>query len=224
MAVESRSRPNKIIAKESKRSRADDDVSARTSLAETSRRCGWARNELAIRYHDEEWGVPLHDDRLWFEALVLDGAQAGLSWDTILRKRENYRKAFRGFEPAKVAKFGDRDVARLLADEGIVRNRLKIGSAITNAKAFIAVQKEFGSFDAYIWQFAGGSPRVNSWREIKHVPARTAESDAMSKELIGRGFKFVGSTICYALMQATGLVNDHMVDCFRYEEVKTRRR
>ena len=224
MAVESRSRPNKTIAKENK-SRAQDDASARSSLAETSPgRCGWARNELAIRYHDEEWGVPLHDDRLWFEALVLDGAQAGLSWDTILRKRENYRKAFRGFEPAKVAKFGDRDVARLLADEGIVRNRLKIGSAITNAKAFIAVQKEFGSFDDYIWQLAGGSPRVNAWREIKHVPARTDESDALSKELIRRGFKFVGSTICYALMQATGLVNDHMVDCFRYEEVKTRRR
>ena len=223
MAAESRSRPKKTIAKENK-SRARDDVSAKSSLAETlPQRCGWARNELAIRYHDEEWGVPLHDDRLWFEALVLDGAQAGLSWDTILRKRENYRKAFRGFEPAKVAKFGDRDVVRLLADEGIVRNRLKIGSAITNAKAFIAVQEEFGSFDDYIWQLVGGSPRVNSWREIKQVPARTAESDAMSKDLIKRGFKFVGSTICYALMQATGLVNDHMVDCFRYEEVKTRR-
>ncbi len=224
MAVESRRRPSKTIAKKDSRSRARDDVSESPLLAETSPRCGWARNELAIHYHDEEWGVPLHDDRLWFEALVLDGAQAGLSWDTILRKRENYRKAFRGFEPAKVAKFGARDVARLLADEGIVRNRLKIGSAISNAKAFIAVQKEFGSFDVYIWQLVGGSPRANSWREIKQVPARTAESDAMSKDLIKRGFKFVGSTICYALMQATGLVNDHLVDCFRYEEVKTRRR
>jgi len=182
-------------------------------------RCPWARNELAIRYHDEEWGVPVHDDRLWFEFITLEGAQAGLSWDTILRKREAYRSAFKGFEPARVAKFGDREVARLLADEGIVRNRLKINSTIGNAKAFLAVQKEFGSFDEYVWRFVGGRPRVNEWRELKQVPARTVESDAMSKELIGRGFKFVGSTICYAMMQATGMVNDHLVDCSRYKAV-----
>jgi DNA-3-methyladenine glycosylase I len=182
-------------------------------------RCPWARNELAIRYHDEEWGVPVHDDRLWFEFITLEGAQAGLSWDTILRKREAYRSAFKGFEPARVAKFGDRDVARLLADEGIVRNRLKINSTIGNAKAFLAVQKEFGSFDDYVWRFVGGRPRINKWQALKQVPARTVESDAMSKEMIGRGFKFVGSTICYAMMQATGMVNDHLVDCARYKAV-----
>ena len=182
-------------------------------------RCPWARNELAIRYHDEEWGVPVHDDRLWFEFITLEGAQAGLSWDTILRKREAYRSAFKGFEPARVAKFGDRDVARLLANEGIVRNRLKINSTIGNAKAFLAVQKEFGSFDEYVWRFVGGRPRVNQWRALEQVPARTVESGAMSKEMIGRGFKFVGSTICYAMMQATGMVNDHLVDCARYKAV-----
>jgi DNA-3-methyladenine glycosylase I len=182
-------------------------------------RCPWARNELAIRYHDEEWGVPVHDDRLWFEFITLEGAQAGLSWDTILRKREAYRSAFKGFEPGQVAKFGDRDVARLLADEGIVRNRLKINSTIGNAKAFLAVQKEFGSFDEYVWRFVGGRPRLNKWRALKQVPARTVESDAMSREMIGRGFKFVGSTICYAMMQATGMVNDHLVDCARYKAV-----
>jgi DNA-3-methyladenine glycosylase I len=182
-------------------------------------RCPWARNELAIRYHDEEWGVPVHDDRLWFEFITLEGAQAGLSWDTILRKREAYRSAFKGFEPARVAKFGARDVARLLADEGIVRNRLKINSTIGNAKAFLAVQKEFGSFDEYVWRFVGGRPRINQWQALKQVPARTVESDAMSKEMIGRGFKFVGSTICYAMMQATGMVNDHLVDCSRYKAV-----
>ncbi len=182
-------------------------------------RCGWARNELAIRYHDEEWGVPVHDDRLWFEFITLEGAQAGLSWDTILRKRAAYRRAFKQFEASRVAKFGDRDVTRLLADAGIVRNRLKINSAVGNAKAFIVVQKEFGSFDDYIWRFVGGRPRINKWRALKQVPARTVESDAMSKELIGRGFKFVGSTICYAMMQATGMVNDHLVDCARYKAV-----
>ncbi|WP_425162271.1 DNA-3-methyladenine glycosylase I [Candidatus Binatus sp.] len=182
-------------------------------------RCGWARNELAIRYHDEEWGVPVHDDRRWFEFISLEGAQAGLSWDTILRKRECYRSAFKEFDPARVAKFGDRDVTRLLADAGIVRNRLKINSAISNAKAFIAVQKEFGSFDDFIWRFVGGRSRINKWRELKQLPARTDESDAMSKELLGRGFKFVGSTICYAMMQATGMVNDHLVDCARYKAV-----
>lgn len=180
-------------------------------------RCGWAHNDLAIRYHDEEWGVPVHDDVRWFEFITLEGAQAGLSWDTILRKREAYRKAFRGFEPAKVAKFGDPEVARLLANDGIVRNRLKINATIRNAKAFLAIQKEFGSFDEYIWRFVGGQPRINKWRTLKQLPARTAESDAMSKELIARGFTFVGSTICYAMMQATGMVNDHLVSCDRYK-------
>jgi DNA-3-methyladenine glycosylase I len=182
-------------------------------------RCGWARNDLAIRYHDEEWGVPVHDDRRWFEFITLEGAQAGLSWDTILRKREAYRSAFKEFDPARVAKFGDRDVTRLLEDAGIVRNRLKINSAIGNAKAFIAVQKEFGSFDEYIWRFVDGQPRINKWRALKQVPARTDESDAMSKDLLGRGFKFAGSTICYAMMQATGMVNDHLIDCERYRAV-----
>jgi DNA-3-methyladenine glycosylase I len=182
-------------------------------------RCAWARNELAIRYHDEEWGVPVHDDRRWFEFITLEGAQAGLSWDTILRKRDAYRSALKEFNPARVAKFGDRDVTRLLANEGIVRNRLKVNSTISNAKAFLAVQKEFGTFDEYIWRFVGGRPRINKWRALKQVPARTIESDAMSKELIGRGFKFVGSTICYAMMQATGMVNDHLVDCERYKMV-----
>ncbi len=182
-------------------------------------RCGWARNELEIRYHDEEWGVPVHDDRRWFEFVTLEGAQAGLSWDTILRKRDAYRIAFRGFDPAKIAKFGERDVARLLADAGIVRNRLKINSAIGNAKAFLAVQKEFGTFDGYIWRFVGGLPRINKWRALRELPARTAESDAMSKDLSKHGFKFVGSTICYAMMQATGMVNDHLVDCARYKAV-----
>src|ERR1700735_355525 len=175
----------------------------------TAMRCPWARNELAIRYHDEEWGVPVHDDRLWFEFITLEGAQAGLSWDTIWRKREAYRSAFKGFEPARVAKFGDRDVARLLADEGIVRNRLKIASTIGNARAFLAVQKEFGSFDAYIWRFVGGKPMQNARKAGGPWPASTPESDAMSRDLLSRGFKFVGSTICYAFMQATGMVNDH---------------
>jgi DNA-3-methyladenine glycosylase I len=182
-------------------------------------RCGWARNELAIRYHDEEWGVPVHDDLRWFEFLTLEGAQAGLSWDTILRKRENYRKAFAGFDPARVAKFNARKVASLLGDAGIVRNRLKIDSTIGNAKIFVAIQKEFGSFDEYIWGLVGGRTRINAWRSLKQIPARTVESDAMSKQLIGRGFRFVGSTICYAMMQATGMVNDHLVDCIRYKAV-----
>ena len=184
-----------------------------------TQRCPWARNELAIRYHDEEWGVPVHDDRRWFEFITLEGAQAGLSWDTILRKRENYRAAFREFEPARVAKFGAREVTKLLGDAGIVRNRPKIESTIGNAKAFLAVQKEFGSFDEYVWRFVGGRPLINKWRASKQVPARTVESDAMSKELIKRGFRFVGSTICYAMMQATGMVNDHLVKCARYKSV-----
>jgi DNA-3-methyladenine glycosylase I len=186
----------------------------------TKKRCAWARNELSIRYHDEEWGVPVHDDWTWFEFLILEGAQAGLSWDTILKKRERYREVFDQFDPAKVARYGDRKVAQLLADAGIVRNRLKIAAAIRNAKAFLAVQKEFGRFDAYIWQFTGGKPIVNRRRSVGELPARTTESDAMSKDLLRRGFKFVGSTICYAMMQATGMVNDHAVDCFRYKEVR----
>ncbi|HZV35553.1 MAG TPA: DNA-3-methyladenine glycosylase I [Verrucomicrobiae bacterium] len=188
-------------------------------MTSTKTRCPWPSNELSIRYHDEEWGVPVHDDRTWFEFLILEGAQAGLSWDTILKKRERYREVFDNFDPAKVARYDKRKVAQLLADAGIIRNRLKIAAAIQNAKAFLAVQKEFGSFDAYIWRFTGSKPIVNRRRSMKEVPARTAESDAMSKDLLKRGFKFVGSTICYAMMQATGMVNDHCLDCFRYKEV-----
>jgi DNA-3-methyladenine glycosylase I len=183
-------------------------------------RCPWASNDLAIRYHDKEWGVPVHDDRTLFEFLILEGAQAGLSWNTILNKRENYRKAFDGFDPARVARYDQRKLDRLLRDPGIIRNKLKVASAAGNAKAFLQVQKEFGSFDAYIWQFVGGEPRVNSPKSMKQVPARTAESDAMSKALKKRGFNFVGSTICYAFMQAVGLVNDHVVDCFRYRALR----
>jgi DNA-3-methyladenine glycosylase I len=182
-------------------------------------RCGWARNELAIRYHDREWGVPLHDDRALFELLILEGAQAGLSWDTILQKRDNYRAAFDGFDAKKIARYDQRKLRALLKNEGIVRNRLKIASAVQNAKAFLAVQKEFGSFDRYIWQFVGNKPLVNDWKS-KKVPSRTAESDAMSKDLKKRGFTFVGSTICYAFMQATGMVNDHAAECFRYAECR----
>jgi DNA-3-methyladenine glycosylase I len=179
-------------------------------------RCTWASNKLSIPYHDREWGVPQHDDRVLFEFLILEGAQAGLSWDTILQKRENYRVAFDGFDPKKVARYDRKKAQKLLRNEGIIRNRLKIASATRNANAFLAVQKEFGSFDRYIWQFVGGKPRINSRRLGKKIPARTPESDAMSKDLKNRGFNFVGSTICYAFMQATGLVNDHAVECFRY--------
>jgi DNA-3-methyladenine glycosylase I len=182
-------------------------------------RCDWATNDLAIRYHDEEWGVPVHDDRKWFEFLVLEGAQAGLSWDTILKKRGRYRTAFDHFDPAAVARFDERKVEALLADPGIIRNRLKVASAIQNARAFLAVQWEFGSFDTYIWRFVGGRSVKNSWGSRREVPARTGESDALSKDLKRRGFKFVGSTICYALMQATGMVNDHIVDCFRHAQI-----
>jgi len=187
---------------------------------ETKTRCGWATNELSIRYHDEEWGVPAHDDRTLFEFLILEGAQAGLSWNTILQKRENYRKAFAEFDPVRVARFDDRKVKQLMRDPGIVRNRLKIASTIANAKAFLRVQQEFGSFDRYVWQFVGGKPRVNSPQPLKQVPARTTESDALSKDLKKRGFNFVGSTICYAFMQAVGMVNDHAVDCFRYKALR----
>ena len=183
-------------------------------------RCPWARPELSIRYHDEEWGVPVHDDRTLFEFLVLEGAQAGLSWETILNKRENYRAAFDNFDPRKVARYDRRKVAQLLKNPGIVRNRLKIGSAVRNAQALLRVQEEFRSFDRYIWQFVDGRSRVNVRKSLGKVPARTRESDAMSKDLKKRGFNFVGSTICYAFMQAVGMVNDHLVDCFRYQELR----
>ena len=183
-------------------------------------RCAWAQTPLGIDYHDQEWGVPVHDDRLLFEFLILEGAQAGLSWSTILNKRENYRRAFDNFDAGKVARYDSRKVKSLLADAGIVRNRLKIAASIQNAKAFLAVQKEFGTFDAYLWQFVGGRPIRNRWQSFRQVPARTAKSDAMSKDLLKRGFRFVGSTICYALMQAVGMVNDHTTDCFRYREIK----
>lgn len=179
-------------------------------------RCAWARTALSIPYHDREWGVPVHDDIVFFEFITLEGAQAGLSWETILKKREAYREGFAGFDPVKVARFTPARVERLLKNEGIVRNRLKVESTVRNAKAFLAVQKEFGSFDAYVWRFVDGMPRVNRPKTFKDLPARTEQSDALSKDLLGRGFKFVGSTICYAFMQATGLVNDHTRDCFRY--------
>ena len=180
-------------------------------------RCSWARGDNYIAYHDEEWGVPHHDDRELFELLILEGAQAGLSWSTILNKRPHYRKVFDNFDARKVSRYQQAKIASLLEDAGIVRNRLKVNAAVTNAKAFLAVQKEFGTFDAYIWTFVGGTPLQNSW--VDKVPARTAESDAMSKDLKKRGFTFVGTTICYAFMQATGMVNDHMTNCFRHVEL-----
>ncbi len=180
------------------------------------KRCAWAKGDLYIAYHDREWGVPVHDDRLLFEFLILEGAQAGLSWITILKKRENYRRAFDNFDARKVARYNSRKIQKLLADSGIVRNRLKIASAVGNAKALLAAQKEFGSFDDYIWRFTGGKPICNHWTSLKEIPASTPASDAMSQDLIKRGFRFVGSTICYAFMQAVGMVNDHTVDCFRY--------
>jgi DNA-3-methyladenine glycosylase I len=190
------------------------DVGAKRS------RCAWPGSDpLYVAYHDREWGVPVHDDRLLFEFLTLEGAQAGLSWITILRKREAYRKAFAGFDPLAVARFDRAKVARLLANEGIVRNRLKVESAITNARAFLKIQEEFGSFDAYQWRFVGGLPIRNAWKRIRDIPASTPVSDAMSRDLKKRGFRFVGSTICYAHMQAVGMVNDHTVDCFRWKEL-----
>ncbi len=182
-------------------------------------RCPWAKGGLSTPYHDEEWGVPVHGDRTLFEFLILEGAQAGLSWDTILKKREGYRAAFDGFDAEIIGGYGKRKVKQLLADPGIIRNRLKIDSTIRNAGAFLAVREEFGSFDAYIWGFVGGRPKVNARRSTDEVPARTPESDAMSKDLKRRGFNFVGSTICYAFMQAVGMVNDHTVDCFRYSKI-----
>ncbi len=182
-------------------------------------RCTWASNELSIAYHDEEWGVPVHDERRWFEFLTLEGAQAGLSWDTILKKRERYREVFEDFDPARVARFDARKRRQLLADPGIVRNRLKIAATIANARAFLLVQKEFGSFDRYIWDFVGGVPIQNARKMHGSLPAETPLSKALSKDLSKRGFRFVGPTICYALMQATGIVNDHLVGCFRYKEL-----
>jgi DNA-3-methyladenine glycosylase I len=183
-------------------------------------RCPWATDALYFEYHDQEWGVPSHDDEHLFEMILLEGAQAGLSWSTILKKREGYRTAFDGFDAEKIAHYDEGKLQQLLADPGIVRNRLKVAAAVQNAKAYLLAKEEFGSFERYIWQFVGGVPRQNRWSEMKQVPARSPESDAMSKDLIGRGFKFVGSTICYAFMQAVGMVNDHLVDCFRHKEVR----
>jgi DNA-3-methyladenine glycosylase I len=183
-------------------------------------RCTWPTNELAIRYHDQEWGRPVHDERVFFEFLILEGAQAGLSWDTILKKRDNYRRAFDRFDPKKIAKYDNRKVSALLADKGIVRNRLKIEATISNARTFLELQREFGSFDKYVWRFVGGKPLVNKWDALTQLPASTAESDALSKDLRKRGFRFAGTTIIYAFMQATGLVNDHLTTCYLYPKSK----
>jgi DNA-3-methyladenine glycosylase I len=189
------------------------------------KRCDWAnRSELEQSYHDNEWGMEIHDDRTLFEFLVLEGAQAGLSWSTILRKREGFRKAFDNFDARKISKYSENAVSRLLTNSGIIRNRLKINAAITNARAFLQVQKEFGSFDNYIWQFVHARPIQNSWRKMTDIPSSTPESDAMSKDLMKRGFKFVGTTICYAFMQAVGMVNDHVADCFRYKELRNKKK
>jgi DNA-3-methyladenine glycosylase I len=186
-----------------------------------TQRCPWPKSELDIAYHDTEWGVPVHDDRILFEFLTLEGAQAGLSWSTILKKRSNYHRAFADFDVARVARFTPAKVERLLQDPGLVRNRLKIGSTVSNARAFLAVQGEFGSFDGYVWRFVRGRPKQNRWRSLKQIPASTSESDALSRDLKSRGFRFVGSTICYAFMQAVGMVNDHVTTCFRHAEVGT---
>ena len=187
---------------------------------ETLMRCTWPKdNQLMVEYHDEEWGVPVHDDKKLFEFLILEGAQAGLTWQTILNKRENYRKAFSDFNPSKIARYGDEDVKILLANSGIIRNRLKIAATIQNAKMFLSTQKEFGSFDDYIWQFVNNKPIKNKFSSLKEIPALTKESEAMSKDLLKRGFKFVGPTICYAFMQAVGIVNDHQTNCFRYNKI-----
>lgn len=191
----------------------------KTTAAAKVVRCRWAAKEVNIPYHNEEWGVPRHDDRALFELLILEGAQAGLSWDTVLKKRARYREVFDGFDPEKVARYDKKKVRELLADPGIIRNRMKIDATIGNARALLKVREEFGSFDAYIWRFVGGAPKQNAWKTHKSVPAKTAESDAMSKDLQKRGFRFVGSTICYAFMQATGMVNDHLVDCYRYRQL-----
>jgi len=183
-------------------------------------RCAWAKDELSIAYHDQEWGVPAHDDKILFEFLILEGAQAGLSWNTILKKRENYRQAFQHFDPRIIARYDAHQVERLLANPGIVRNRLKIAAAIQNARAFLAVQEEFASFDAYLWSFVGGRPKVNRWRTLREIPSQTPEAEALSRDLKRRRFKFVGPTICYAFMQAVGMANDHTVDCFRHAQLE----
>src|SRR5712692_7851014 len=207
--------------KKSERLLGGETAGAMTTSQEVARvRCPWATNELNIPYHDEEWGVPVHDEHKWFEFLILEGAQAGLSWDTILKKRARYREVFDGFDPEKVARYDKKKVRELLRDAGIIRNRLKIDATIGNARAFLEVQKEFGTFDAYIWRFVGGRPKQNAWKTHKRVPAKTPESDALSKDLQKRGFRFVGSTICYALMQATGMVNDHLVSCYRHKVLR----
>ena len=197
-------------------------MTKRKSAAERIR-CPWAIGDQSVEYHDVEWGVPVHDDRVLFEFLILEGAQAGLSWSTILKKRDNYRQAFDQFDPLLIAKYGMKQQAKLMANAGIVRNRLKIESTIGNAKAFLAVQDEFGCFDQFIWQFVDGHPKQNTWKSMKEVPARTLESDTMSKELKRRNFRFVGSTICYAFMQAVGMVNDHLMECFRHGELQPRK-
>lgn len=198
-----------------------DIMDPESSIREQVTRCEWCgTDELYVKYHDEEWGVPVHDDRVHFEMLVLEGAQAGLSWITVLRKRENYRKAFDNFDVNKVAKYSEKKIEKLLQNPGIIRNRLKVKSAVTNAQAFIKVQKEFGSFDKYIWQFVNNKPITNKWKKMSELPATSKESDALSKDLKKRGFKFVGSTIMYAHMQSIGMVNDHITSCFRYDEVK----
>ncbi len=200
--------------------RADLFSWERQRMADRKKRCAWVKEDsLYQAYHDTEWGVPVHDDRVLFEFILLEGAQAGLSWETVLKKRENYRRAFAGFDPRKVAKFDERKAAALLQEAGIIRNRLKVGAAIGNARLFLQIQREFGSFDAYVWPFVDGKPIRNRWTSGEQVPASTPESDALSKNLVRRGFKFVGSTICYAFMQATGMVNDHTTNCFRYRQV-----
>lgn len=189
-------------------------------MKDSKKRCEWClKFDQYVKYHDEEWGVPVHDDRIHFEFLILEGAQAGLSWSTILKKREGYRKNFADFDPSKVARFTPARLERILQDPGIVRNRLKVAAAVNNARCFLKVQKEFGSFDKYIWSFVGGKPIINRWKSLSQIPATSPESDALSKDLVKRGFKFVGSTVIYAHMQACGLVNDHLVDCWRYREV-----
>ena len=203
--------------------KAGSSSSASRVQSEMPARCDWAKTELMTRYHDEEWGVPIHDDRALFEFLCLEGAQAGLSWETVLKKRDNYRAAFDNFDPATVSAFNQRQIERLLGDAGLIRNRLKIESAAANARSLLKVQAEFGSFDAYIWRFVDGRPLVNAWESIKQIPAHTAQSDAMSKDLRKRGFNFVGTTICYAFMQAVGMVNDHLVDCFRHKQLRSAR-
>lgn len=195
-------------------------MTSRAVAAKTVKRCSWGENDALYRtYHDREWGVPVHNDRRLFEMLILEGAQAGLSWITILRMRKNYRKAFDGFRPEMVARYGPKEIRRLLHDQGIVRNRLKIRAAIQNAQSFLLVQKEFGSFDRYIWKFVGEKQKINHWKSMKQVPPKTLESEAMSKDLKSRGFRFVGSTICYSFMQACGLVNDHVASCFRRKQL-----